>query len=128
LRCSGVGWAYALDAEQGAIMPAGSVLGDAVEALAMAARAWVLRLGHSGACPWELARVDDRRAAARRAPDPAVAPYAVVHLSAGSTIQLRAAVAGQAPLQLGVSTQPWELIIAFTGGLPSGRPRDPPGY
>ncbi len=55
LRCSGVRWAHALDAEQGAIMPAGSPLGDAVQALATAARAWVLRLGHSGACPWELA-------------------------------------------------------------------------
>jgi hypothetical protein len=55
LRCSGVGWAHALDAEQGAIMPAGSPLGNAVQALATAARAWVLRLGHSDACPWELA-------------------------------------------------------------------------
>jgi hypothetical protein len=55
LRCSGVRWAYALDGEQGAVMPAGSRLGNAVEALATAARAWVLRLGHSGTtCPWEL--------------------------------------------------------------------------
>ena len=54
LRCSGVRWAQALDAEQGAILPAGSPLGDAVEALATAARAWTLRLGRGGVCPWEL--------------------------------------------------------------------------
>jgi hypothetical protein len=31
-------------------------------------------------------------------------------------------------LRFGVSATPWELIVAFTGGLLSGRPRDPPGY
>ena len=54
LRCSGVRWAYALDAEQGVIMPASSPLGDAVEALATAAKAWVLRFGPAP-CPWEQA-------------------------------------------------------------------------
>jgi transposase-like protein len=54
LRCSGVRWAYTLDPELGAITPAGSPLGDAVEALALAARASVLRLAPGG-CPWEVA-------------------------------------------------------------------------
>jgi hypothetical protein len=31
-------------------------------------------------------------------------------------------------LRFGVSATPWELIVAFTGGLLSGRPCDPPGY
>ncbi len=52
LRCVGVRWACALDGEQGAILPAGSALGDAVEALATAARAWALRFGPGGS-PWE---------------------------------------------------------------------------
>jgi hypothetical protein len=38
-------WAVALDVELGAVLPAGSVLGDALEAIAQAARAWVLRFG-----------------------------------------------------------------------------------
>lgn len=38
-------WAFALDAELGAVRPAASVLGDALEAIAVAARAWVLRFG-----------------------------------------------------------------------------------
>ncbi|MGB0093500.1 MAG: hypothetical protein WBP81_13355, partial [Solirubrobacteraceae bacterium] len=27
-----------------------------------------------------------------------------------------------------VAATPWELIVAITGGLLFGRPRDPPGY
>lgn len=38
-------WAVALDAEQGPVLPAGSGVADAVEAVAVAARAWVLRFG-----------------------------------------------------------------------------------
>ena len=53
LRYCGTRWAHALDPELGAIAPAGSPLADAVQALATAARAWVLRLG-AAARPWEL--------------------------------------------------------------------------
>jgi hypothetical protein len=38
-------WAFALDAELGPIMPAGGSFADALEAIGVAARAWVLRLG-----------------------------------------------------------------------------------
>jgi hypothetical protein len=38
-------WAFALDPEVGAILPAGSAVRDAVEAIGVASRAWVLRLG-----------------------------------------------------------------------------------
>ncbi len=38
-------WAVVLDSELGAIAPATSGFGDAVEAVAVAARAWVLRFG-----------------------------------------------------------------------------------
>jgi hypothetical protein len=38
-------WALVLDPELGAIVPAAGGLGDAVEAIAVAARAWVLRFG-----------------------------------------------------------------------------------
>jgi len=37
--------AVALDPEQGAVFPAGSGVADALEAVAVAARAWVLRFG-----------------------------------------------------------------------------------
>jgi hypothetical protein len=53
IRASATRWAYALDPELGRVHPAGSRLGDAVEALALAARAWVLRFGPVR--PWELA-------------------------------------------------------------------------
>jgi hypothetical protein len=53
IRTSATRWAYALDPELGAVHPAGGRLGDAFEALALAARAWILRFGRS--CPWELA-------------------------------------------------------------------------
>ena len=38
-------WVVSLDAELGPVLPAGSVLGDVLEAIAQAARAWVLRFG-----------------------------------------------------------------------------------
>ncbi len=38
-------WAVALDAELGAMLPAGSGVADALEAVAVAVRAWVLRFG-----------------------------------------------------------------------------------
>jgi hypothetical protein len=51
-----VRWAYALDQEQlVAVTPAGSELGDAVEAIMLAVRAWVLRFGHGQTGPWEWA-------------------------------------------------------------------------
>jgi hypothetical protein len=45
IRAHFVRWAVALDSELGAIAPAASGFGDAVEAVAAAARAWVLRFG-----------------------------------------------------------------------------------
>lgn len=45
--------AVALDPELGAMLPAGGDVADALEAIAVAARAWVLRFGPAG--PWEVA-------------------------------------------------------------------------
>jgi hypothetical protein len=45
--------AVVLDPELGAIMPAGGGVADALEAIAITARAWVLRFGP--AAPWEIA-------------------------------------------------------------------------
>src|SRR5947209_15560097 len=45
--------AIALDVELGAVLPAGSGVADAVEAIAVAARAWVLRFGPGD--PWRIA-------------------------------------------------------------------------
>jgi hypothetical protein len=45
--------AVALDPEQGRVLPAGSVIADALEAIAVAARAWVLRF--ESADPWQIA-------------------------------------------------------------------------
>jgi hypothetical protein len=45
--------AVALDPELGAIVPAESVVADALEAIAIAARAWVLRFGPGD--PWRIA-------------------------------------------------------------------------
>jgi hypothetical protein len=42
-----------LDPELGPVMPAGSDVADALEAIAITARAWVLRFGPAG--PWEIA-------------------------------------------------------------------------
>lgn len=48
-------WAVALDVEIGAVLPAGGSVADAVEAIAVAARAWVLRFGPGD--PWRIASV-----------------------------------------------------------------------
>jgi hypothetical protein len=48
-------WAIALDPEIGAVLPAGSGIADALEAIAFAARAWVLRFGLGE--PWRIASV-----------------------------------------------------------------------
>jgi DNA-binding NarL/FixJ family response regulator len=55
LRACATRWTGALDPEIGAITPAGSALGDAVEAIMLAVRAWVLRFGGSASGPWDLA-------------------------------------------------------------------------
>jgi uncharacterized protein DUF6431 len=55
LRACATRWAVALDPEMGAVTPAASELGDAVEAIMLAARAWVLRCGPANASPWERA-------------------------------------------------------------------------
>jgi hypothetical protein len=56
LRVTGVRWACALDPGQLAhVEPADSSLGDAVEALAIAVRAWTLRFGNQHAGGWERA-------------------------------------------------------------------------
>ena len=51
VRAHFVRWAFVLDPELGPILPAGDGLGDALEAIAVAARAWVLRFG-SGEAWW----------------------------------------------------------------------------
>lgn len=48
-------WAVALDREIGALGPAGGGIADALEAIAIAARAWVLRFGPGD--PWRIASV-----------------------------------------------------------------------
>jgi hypothetical protein len=55
LRACATRWTGVLDPEIGAVTPAGSALGDAVEAIMLAVRAWVLRFGRSASGPWELA-------------------------------------------------------------------------
>jgi hypothetical protein len=55
LRASGTRWLYALDPEVAPVTPAGSELGDAIEAVVLAARALVLRFGQTSSSPWELA-------------------------------------------------------------------------
>lgn len=47
--------AVALDAELGSVLPAGNGVADALEAIAVAARAWVLRFGPGD--PWRIAGV-----------------------------------------------------------------------
>ena len=46
-------WAVVLDVEIGVVLPAGSGIADALEAIAVAARAWVLRFGPGD--PWRIA-------------------------------------------------------------------------
>ena len=48
-------WAVVLDPELGAVLPAGSGVADALEAIAVATRAWVLRFGPGD--PWRIASV-----------------------------------------------------------------------
>jgi hypothetical protein len=48
-------WLIALDPEPAAVCPAGSELGDTIEAIMLAVRAWVLRFGQESAGPWERA-------------------------------------------------------------------------
>jgi transposase-like protein len=55
LRACAARWAYAVDpAALSAVTPAGSELGDALEAIMLAVRAWVLRFGRQTG-PWERA-------------------------------------------------------------------------
>ena len=55
LRACANRWRCALDTQTEAVTPAGGPLGDAVEAIMLAVRAWVLRFGSSTSGPWELA-------------------------------------------------------------------------
>ena len=55
LRACATRWTYTLDPELGAVTPAESALADAVEAIMLAVRAWVLRFGLSEIKPWERA-------------------------------------------------------------------------
>ncbi len=56
LRACASRWVVSLDLELVVVTPAGSELGDAVEAIMLAVRAWVLRFGHAAAVgPWERA-------------------------------------------------------------------------
>jgi hypothetical protein len=48
IRSHFVRWAFALDPELGPIAAAGGSFADALEAIGVAARAWVLRLGRRG--------------------------------------------------------------------------------
>lgn len=48
-------WAVALDPELGVVLPAGGSLAEALEAIAVAVRAWVLRFGPGD--PWRIASV-----------------------------------------------------------------------
>ena len=59
--------AVALDVELGPVLPAGSGIADALEAIAVAARAWVLRFGLGD--PWQVAsRLSGGGLLATRAP------------------------------------------------------------
>lgn len=55
LRACATRRVVALDPEPVAVAPAGSDLGDAVEAIMLAVRAWALRFGRDGTGPWERA-------------------------------------------------------------------------
>jgi len=55
LRACATRWTVMLDPETSAVTPAGSALGDTVEAIMLAARAWVLRFGSTPLGPWEQA-------------------------------------------------------------------------
>lgn len=55
LRAGATRWLVSLDPELGAVIPAGTELGDAVEAIILAARAWALRSGPGQLGVWERA-------------------------------------------------------------------------
>jgi hypothetical protein len=55
LRACATRWVVSLDPEPAAVTAAGSELGDAVEAVMLAVRAWVLRFGREPLGPWERA-------------------------------------------------------------------------
>lgn len=55
LRACATRLVVSLDHELAAVTPAASSLGDAVEAIMLAVRAWVLRFGHRGVGAWERA-------------------------------------------------------------------------
>jgi hypothetical protein len=55
LRACATRWLVALDPEPAAIAPTGRELGDAVEAMMLAVRAWVLRFATDELGPWERA-------------------------------------------------------------------------
>jgi hypothetical protein len=67
LRAHFTGCAVVLDPELGPVLPAGSGVADALEAIAVAARAWVLRFGPGD--PWRVAsRLSGGLLLATRAP------------------------------------------------------------
>ena len=55
LRACATRWLVALDPEPVAVTPTDSSLGDAIEAIMLAVRAWVLRFGRDELGPWERA-------------------------------------------------------------------------
>lgn len=55
LRACATRCVVSLDPEMGAVTPTDSQLGDAVEAIMLAVRGWMLRFGGSPLGPWELA-------------------------------------------------------------------------
>jgi len=55
MRACASRWVVSLDHELVAVTPAGTELGDAVEAIMLAVRAWVLRFGRGQTGPWERA-------------------------------------------------------------------------
>jgi Homeodomain-like domain len=55
LRVCATRMLVALDPEPAAVIPAGSPVGDAVEAIMLAVRAWALRFGRDELGPWERA-------------------------------------------------------------------------
>jgi hypothetical protein len=55
LRACATKWVVSLDHERAAVAPAGTGLGDALEAIMLAVRAWVLRFGRRSIGTWELA-------------------------------------------------------------------------
>jgi hypothetical protein len=55
LRACATRWMVTLDPQPGAVTPAGSELANAVEAVMLAVRGWVLRFGREPIGPWERA-------------------------------------------------------------------------